>query len=110
MQVEGAAGDMKLSTVNGRIAVVLVSLGHGQSVSFDSVNGKIEVTLPANADAKVSASTVNGGMTSKFPALVVQKEFPVSKKLKGTLGNGSASVKASTVNGGISFRQGTGAK
>jgi hypothetical protein len=105
-QVIGATGDLKLSTVNGRVAAELTSLGHGQSVSLNSVNGRIEVTLPANADAEVSANTVNGGMTSEFPALVVQKEFPVSKKLKGTLGNGSARVKASTVNGRISFRKG----
>ncbi len=60
--------------------------------------------------ASPPASTVNGGMTSEFPALVVQKEFPISKKLNGTLGHGGASVKASTVNGGISFRKGAEAR
>jgi len=110
MQVHDAAGSLKLSTVNGRIVAELVSLGGSQSVSFSSVNGQIEATLPAGANAEVSASTVNGGMTSEFPALVVQKEFPVSKKLKGTLGNGGASVKASTVNGAIHFRKGAEAR
>ncbi len=110
MQVHDAAGSLKLSTVNGRIVAELVSLGGSQSVSFSSVNGQIEATLPADANAEVSASPVNGGLTSDFPALVVQKEFPVSKKLKGTLGNGGASVKASTVNGGISFRKGAEAR
>jgi hypothetical protein len=110
MQVHDAAGSLKLSTVNGRIVAELVSLGGSQSVSFSSVNGQIEATLPAGANAEVSASTVNGGLTSEFPALVVQKEFLVSKHLKGTLGNGGASVKASTVNGGIRFRRGTDAK
>jgi tRNA A-37 threonylcarbamoyl transferase component Bud32 len=110
MQVHDAAGSLKLSTVNGRIVAELVSLGGSQSVSFSSVNGQIEATLPAGANAEVSASTVNGGLTSEFPALVVQKEFPVSKHLKGTLGNGGARVKASTVNGGIRFRRGADAK
>jgi hypothetical protein len=49
-------------------------------------------------------------MSSEFPSLVVEKEFPLGRHLKGTLGSGTASVKASTVNGGISFRQGTEAK
>ncbi|MGA3163068.1 MAG: protein kinase [Verrucomicrobiota bacterium] len=110
MQVAGTAGDLELSTVNGRIAAELVSLGRGQSVSFDSVNGKIEVTLPANANAEVSADVVNGSITSEFPALAVQKEFPLGKKLKGTLGNGGASVKANAVNGRISFRMGQDAQ
>ena len=97
---------MKLSTVNGRIEAELTSLGGSQSVSFSTVNGHIEATLPANANAEVSASTVNGGISSEFPSLVVKKEFPLGRHLKGALGSGGASVKASTVNGGISFRRG----
>ena len=109
-QIKNAAGDLKLSTVNGRIKAELASLGNGQSVSLSTVNGQIEATLPANANAEVSANTLNGSLSSDFPALVVQKEFPVSKKLKGTLGNGGGRVKASTVNGGIHFRKGADAK
>jgi hypothetical protein len=109
-QVKGAAGDLKLSTVNGRVTAELTSLGHGQAVSLNGVNGEIEAILPADANAEVTANTVNGSITSEFPALVVQKEFPVSKKLKGTLGSGSASVKISTVNGGIRIRKGSDAK
>jgi hypothetical protein len=106
VQTRDTAGDLKLSTVNGRIEVEPTSLGGSQSVSLSTVNGAIEATLPANADAAVSASTVNGGMSSEFPALVVNKEFPLGRKLKGTLGNGSASVEVSTVNGRINFRRG----
>ncbi len=104
LQTRDTAGDLKLSTVNGGIEAGLASLGGNQTVSFSTVNGHIEATLPANADATVSASTVNGGLSSEFPALVVKKEFPVSSKLKGTLGNGSARVEASSVNGRIHFR------
>jgi len=110
MQVQGAGGDLKLSTVNGRIEAELASLGGSQSVSLNTVNGHIEAILPANANAEVSASTVNGGMSSEFPSLIVKKEFPLGSHLKGTLGSGGARVKASTVNGGISFRRGKDAQ
>jgi len=110
MQVQGAGGDLKLSTVNGRIEAELASLGGSQSVSLNTVNGHIEATLPANADAEVSASTVNGGMTSEFFSLIAKKDFPLGSNLKGTLGSGGARVKASTVNGGISFRRGKDAQ
>jgi hypothetical protein len=106
MQVQGAGGNLKLSTVNGRIEAEMASLGRGQSVSLDAVNGQLEAILPSNADAEVSASTLNGGISSEFASLVVKKEFPVGSNLKGKLGNGGAHVKASTVNGGIHFRQG----
>ncbi len=105
VRVRGAAGSLKLSNVNGRIEAELDSLGNGQSVSLNTVNGQIEASLPSNADATVTASTINGSLNSEFPALVVRKDFPLGKNLKGTLGNGSASVKADTVNGGIRFRQ-----
>jgi hypothetical protein len=105
VQTRSTAGDLKLSTVNGRIEAELASLGGSQTVSLTTVNGHIEATLPANANAAVSASTLNGGLSSEFPALVVQKKFPLGSKLKGTLGNGSAHVEASSVNGGIHFRQ-----
>jgi predicted Ser/Thr protein kinase len=106
VQTRGVAGDLKLSTVNGRIEAELASLGGSQTVSLTTVNGHIEATLPANADAAVSASTLNGGLSSDFPGLVVTKQFPIGSKLKGTLGHGSAHVEASSVNGGIHFQQG----
>jgi len=105
IRTEGAAGNVKLSTVNGKIATELAALGGGQSVSLATVNGQIEATLPANADAEVSASTVNGRITSEYSSLTVKKDFPVGSNLKGTLGNGGARVKASAVNGSISIRQ-----
>jgi DUF4097 and DUF4098 domain-containing protein YvlB len=103
-KVSGAAADLKLSTVNGRIEADLVSLGRGQSIVLDGVNGRIELALPTNANATVTASTLNGGITSEFSELGVYGEFPVGKKLNGSLGNGAGSVKAKTVNGGISIK------
>ncbi len=106
MQVHDAAGSLKLSTVNGRIVAELVSLSRGQSVSLSGVNGRIEVTLPADADADVSVSTVNGHITSEFPSLIVKKDFPISQHLNTTLGKGGANIKAYTVNGSISIQRG----
>ena len=106
IQTKNAAGDLKLSTVNGRILAELGLLRGGQSVSLNTVNGRIEVTLPATANAEVSATVVNGGITSEFSSLTVKKNFPIGSNLKGTLGNGGARVKASAVNGSISIRQG----
>ena len=110
VKTKGAAGNVKLSTVNGSVAAELDSLGGGQSVSLETVNGRIEVTLPAAADAEVSATAVNGSITSDYSSLAVKKEFPIGSTLKGTLGNGGARVKASAVNGSISFRRNTTAK
>jgi len=102
-QIGNAAGNLKLSTVNGRIHAGMDRLGGGQSVALEAVNGKIELAVPENADANFSVTTVNGSITSEFPALKAKKEFPVGNNLHGSLGQGRASVKASAVNGSIKF-------
>jgi len=106
-RVEDAAANLDVETVNGQIKAAFARLGDGQKASFNAVNGRIEVTLPPNTDATVSASTVNGGISSEFPGLTVEKEFLRSHNLKGTLGSGAAGVHAETVNGAIRFVRGS---
>ncbi len=105
-QIKGAAGDLKLSTVNGQIDAELSALARGQTVSLNGVNGQIGATLPADADADFSASTVNGHISGEFPSLVVKRDSPGRHTLKGTLGHGGAKVSAGTVNGSIRIRRG----
>jgi hypothetical protein len=100
-QVKGAAGNLKLSTVNGRILADLASLGGGQSLSLDSVSGDMELALPDNADANFSVNTLNGSITSEFPSLKPETQFPGGDNLRGNLGNGSAPVRATAVSGSI---------
>ncbi|MGD1018713.1 MAG: protein kinase [Verrucomicrobiia bacterium] len=100
-EIKDAARNLKLATVNGRITANMISLGGGQSVSLEAVNGEIELTLPDNADASLSVSTVNGSIASEFPSLTAEKEFPVGNNLKGSLGNGGATVKIAAVNGTV---------
>jgi bla regulator protein BlaR1 len=109
-QIKDAARNLKLSTVNGRIAADMIVLGGGQSVSLDVVNGEIDLALPDDANASVSVSTVNGSITSEFPSLKVEKEFPVGNNLKGSLGDGGATVKITAVNGTIKILKNQAAK
>jgi serine/threonine protein kinase len=102
-EVHGAQSDLDVSTINGRVSADLAVLGAGQDVTFSAVNGKIDATLPANSDATVSASSVNGSLKSDFPELTVTSDFPVGRHLNGTLGKGGAVVKATVVNGAIHF-------
>ena len=105
-EVHDAAANLKLNTVNGQIIAEFMKLDDGQSASFDTVNGEIEVILPPTVSATVSAGTVNGGISSDYSALKVKHEFPLGSHLKGTLGNGDAEVHAKTVNGAIRFERG----
>lgn len=94
----GLAGDVELSTVNGSVQATFAELK--KAVSLKSVNGSVTIALPQEANAEVSANTLNGGISSDF-SLQVKKHFPVGQNLDGKLGAGGPTVKMSTVNGGI---------
>jgi len=103
MAIDNAARNLSLSTVNGTIVAEMDALGDNQTVKLDAVNGEIELGVPEDADADFSVTTINGNISSEFPSLQAEKEFPVGNKLNGRLGSGGASVKANAVNGTIRF-------
>ena len=94
----GLEGDVELSTVNGSVKATFAAVK--KAVSLKSVNGAVSAALPPEANADVSANTLNGGITSDFP-LPAKKHFPVGQNLDGKLGEGGPAIKMSTVNGGI---------
>jgi len=99
----GLRGDAKLTTVNGSVHATFASLGAGQHLTFDSVNGSITVALPADAGADVRASVVNGHIDCDFP-LTLSSGRIKGGSLKGTIGDGRATLKAESVNGSIHFQ------
>jgi len=103
MQIKGASHNLNLHTVDGSITAEMSSLGAGQSVSLHAVDGQIALSMPEDADATISASTVDGGIRSEFPSLQPNKDSVVGHSLNGSLGGGGASVTAHAVDGGIRF-------
>jgi DUF4097 and DUF4098 domain-containing protein YvlB len=94
----GLRGEAHLSSVNGPVSATFVQINKG--VVLESVNGSVKVAVPPQANAEVSASTVNGGIGSDF-SLPAKKHFPVGQNLRAKLGEGGPLIKISTVNGGI---------
>lgn len=99
------SGRAEATTVNGSIEAELGSADWQDDVSFSTVNGHIELTLPPNASAEVRASTVNGDIETEFP-LTIQGRFG-PRRLRGTLGSGGHTLELKTVNGGITLKKGT---
>lgn len=95
------AADADLDTMNGRIMASLDRLQNGQKVSLDSMNGNCEVFVPSAASAHVSASSMNGHVSSELP-LTVEKSS--RRKLRGSLGKGEGSLSLDSMNGTLSIR------
>jgi DUF4097 and DUF4098 domain-containing protein YvlB len=95
----GLAASARVHTVNGETRVSFVEVPTKARLEFHTVNGGINVGLPANAGLAVDCSTVNGGINSDLP-LTVQGSFG-RRHLEGTIGDGRASLELRSVNGGI---------
>lgn len=104
--IRDLSGRLNISAVNGTITANYTSLDNVKEIRLKSVNGAINLGLPASPNAEVSASTVNGGITTDFP-LQVKGKF-VGRHLDGTLGSGGTRIELSNVNGSIRLGPGLG--
>lgn len=104
LDISDLAGDVGLSTVNGSIDAVFKMLDDEQRVKAETVNGRVTIKLPENADVEISADTLNGGIHASDFELEVEKGF-VGSDLNGKIGNGSARLNIDTVNGAIKIRK-----
>lgn len=104
IEVSGLRADARFDTVNGTINAAFDRLDSGQSVDAETVNGRINLELPADASARVRAETVNGGIDGEDFGLKTNKGF-VGRDLDGSIGDGGAKVSLDTVNGAIRLRR-----
>lgn len=99
-----AAGPVQARTVNGNITARMGRTDWQGELSLATVNGTLDVDLPASASTEVSASTVNGAIQSDFALTVEGRHGP--QKAHGTLGAGGRSLTLKSVNGAIRLRRG----
>ena len=93
-------GTAKLSTVNGEVRADFDRLETGSKISLETVNGKVNLLLPSDANATLKADSVNGNITNDF-GLPVRKGKYVGRDMYGRLGNGDVQIKLESVNGGL---------
>jgi DUF4097 and DUF4098 domain-containing protein YvlB len=105
VKARGLTGEVKLSTVNGGVDATIRRLDESKPTSLSSVNGSIVLTIPANANAQVRASTIHGGITNDFGLQVDDGEF-VGHNLSGQIGTGGTRIRLSNVNGSIAIKRG----
>lgn len=98
------AGAAKLTTVNGTVEADFDALQSGSSIRLTTVNGRVNVVLPSDADATIKASSLSGSIKNDFGLPVKKGEF-VGRDLYGRLGTGDVSIKLSSVSGSLSVNR-----
>jgi len=66
IELKDVSGTVLAHTVNGSVTVGLVRATPDKPMSFSSLNGKVDVTLPADTKARLRLKTTNGEIYSDF--------------------------------------------
>jgi DUF4097 and DUF4098 domain-containing protein YvlB len=98
---DGGGAGVKAGTTNGSVKASLQR--QPESVSLESTNGSITLSLPDAINAQVEASTTNGRINNDFT--LSSQETGDSKHLKGKMGTGGAQFTLETVNGSININR-----
>lgn len=113
-------GDVRAHTVNGKVRIsttgwaeaktvngsIHARIGQGATSSpleFHTVNGGIDLELPASVNASVHAATVNGHISTDFP-LMIRGRF-TGREITGEIGQGGPELSLKTVNGSIDLHR-----
>ncbi len=95
----------KLTTVNGSVTASFGKADWPDQLRIASVNGSIDLTLPADLNTSFEYQSVNGHFDSDFPLNVQGHISP--RHMSGTIGRGGRDLKLDTVNGNVALHKGT---
>jgi hypothetical protein len=119
LTIENIAGDIDAEVVNGSINAIALS-GNSEisavngsvnvnykaqaddvdSIEIETVNGRIELLLPQNINADVSADTMHGSIKTAFGLTATKSTFS-GHNLRGEIGSGGTKIDLDSVNGSI---------
>jgi hypothetical protein len=118
--IRNASGSVVASSLNGAVTVTMASVKSGSPMSFTSLNGNIDVTLPASVAADFSMKTNHGDIYSDFDVKLKPPSKPVVEQsdekkgqfkvhtdgaVVGSVNGGGPEYRFSTLNGNIYIRK-----
>lgn len=106
LQLENISGTLVADTTNGSLHASMDRVDPSKPISFSSLNGSLDVTLPADLRANVKVRTVNGSVWTDFEVRM-QGGLNVRRggAMTGTINGGGVDASFSTLNGRISIRK-----
>jgi len=98
-------GTAELSTVNGEVFADFDKLAPGSKIALETVNGRVNLTIPSDSSATVKAESLNGPITATDFNLPSRRGKYVGNSLYGRLGNGDVAIKLESVNGPLTVKR-----
>ncbi len=116
--MKNVSGAVLANTVNGDLIVSFEKISSDAPMSFTTLNGKVDVTLPATAKASPRMSTLNGEIFTDFELTLNNKgakvnetredgvlKIEIDKELYGEINGGGAEMIFKSHNGDILIRK-----
>lgn len=104
LESDGGTSSTRVNMVNGDMTIKFDDLNQAKHVDLDSVNGRIDLYLPANSNATINAETVSGRISNDFGIEVIKHKY-VGSDMRGTIGNGDVRINLENVNGKIAVNR-----
>jgi hypothetical protein len=116
------AGTVIANTTNGSVTARMTSVAAKRPMAFTSLNGNVDVTLPASARANLRLRSDMGEVLSDFDVQVRPGPSPtvsdnrrgggrfqieVNKSIYGTINGGGPEIEMRTFNGNVFLRKGS---
>ena len=96
-------GPVEVSSGNGDIDVRMSALRAREDMAFHTGSGDVHLTLPANYNGELDASTGNGSIRSDFELKIKGQLSP--RHIRATIGSGGPMLRMSTGNGEFEIRK-----
>lgn len=120
IRAQGMVGSVLAHSLNGRIVVTIDQVTAGKPMSFSTLNGDIDVTLPADTKATLRLKSDNGEVYTDFEVKLQpnntssaedkrteggKSRVKMDKSFTGTINGGGPDISFKTLNGNIFVRQ-----
>jgi hypothetical protein len=77
LDLKGITGSVVAHTINGSITVAMDKVSADKAMSFTSLNGKVDVTLPSDTKARLRIKTTNGTVFTDFDVKMEADSKPI---------------------------------
>jgi DUF4097 and DUF4098 domain-containing protein YvlB len=117
ISLTNVTGSVVAHSMNGTVAVSFQNIAEGKPMSFTSMNGNVDVTLPAASKANLKMRTALGGIYTDFDIQMATsstnptqeqsglRRIRVEKNINGTINGGGAEFDLRSQNGNIYLRK-----
>ncbi len=110
IDLTNVTGPVVANTINGEVKVIYSSLNQEKPTAISTINGPVDITLPANAKANLKLRSINGEMYTDFDLGLKTSKDGMSKvggghDIDGMTNGGGVEMQLKTISSNIYIRK-----